>query len=159
MLHAIRHGSRHLRRRHNRNQIQARIDRAATATRGDDSQATQAHSSAASVGLEARIRFAPGIGALAGERGAAVGVGFAADVGILVLVAQVEAQVIDDVALLHDVGLLGEVAGGDGGDEVLELHDEVWVGGGAESREDAELGEEEGAGADGEHGAFFVRVF
>jgi hypothetical protein len=89
-----------------------------------------------------------------GVRRATASVRLAADVWVLVLVTEVEAEIVDDVAgVLDDVGTLLEVSGSSVAADILELGDVVGVGGGGEAGEDALLGEEEGSGADGEDGA------
>lgn len=75
-------------------------------------------------------------------------------VGVLVLVAELEAQVVDNVAyVLLDNGAVAQVALGNLTADVLEADDGVGVRGGRETREDALLGQEQGAGADGEESA------
>lgn len=77
--------------------------------------------------------------------GSASRVGLAADVWVLVLVAEVEAEVVDDVAsVLYDVGTLSEVLGGSVAAKVLKLGEVVGVSGRREAREDVLLGEEQG---------------
>nr|POE87472.1 hypothetical protein CFP56_30061 [Quercus suber] len=74
------------------------------------------------------------------------------------VLAQVEAQVVDHVPRLHDVGAIGQVALGDAGAEDLQFGDVVGVGGCGETREDAGFREKEGAGADAHEGTFADRV-
>lgn len=91
---------------------------------------------------------APGVGGAA-----AIGL-LVTDVGVLILVTKLEAQVVDNVAaVLDDISALCQVAGGSLAADVLESDDGVGVRGSREAGQDALLGEEQGAGADGEEGA------
>jgi hypothetical protein len=95
----------------------------------------------------------PGIG------GSSSRVGLATNVGILILVAEVESKVVDDVSsVIDDIGSLLEVSSSSIAAEVLELGKVVGVGSGREAREDALLGEEERSSADGQNGALAGRV-
>ena len=95
----------------------------------------------------------PGIG------GSSSRVGLATNVGILILVAEVESKVVDDVSgVFDDIGSLLEVSSSGLAAEDLELGQVVGVGSGREAREDAFLGEEERSGADGQNGALASRV-
>jgi hypothetical protein len=86
-------------------------------------------------------------------------VGLTADVRVLVLVAEVEAEVVHDVAsVVDDVGALAEGVACNLAAHDLEGGDEIGVGGGREAGEDALLGKEKRAGADGEEGPLAGRV-
>jgi len=79
---------------------------------------------------------------------------FFADVWVVVFVTELEAQVVDDVAsTIADVGALGQVTLSSQAADVLEADVGIGVGGGGQAREDALLGQEQGARADGEEGA------
>lgn len=83
----------------------------------------------------------------------------AANVGVLVLVANVEAKVVDHVAgLFVDVGSLLRITDGRVAADVLKGSHVVGVGRSRQTREDADLGEEEGSGADGQEGALSGRI-
>ena len=89
-----------------------------------------------------------------GIRRAPARIGLAADVGVLVLVTNVEPQVVYDISgVLNHVGALAEVTDSSLAAQVLELDDVVRVGCRRETGEDALVGEHEGAGADGQQGA------
>lgn len=82
-----------------------------------------------------------------------------ADVGVLVLVAELEAQVVDHVAdAIEDVSALGKVALSSGAADVLEADVGIGVGGGGQARQDALFGQEQGARADREKGAPVVII-
>lgn len=84
---------------------------------------------------------------------ASVGIGLAADVGVLVLVTEVESEVVDDVACVLDhVGALLEVARSSITAQILEASQVVGVGSRRETREDALLRQEERTGADRQDG-------
>jgi hypothetical protein len=75
-------------------------------------------------------------------------------VGVLVLIlAEVEAQVVDDVAGVHDVRAIGHVALRGVAADDFELGHVVRVGGGGQAGEDACFAEEEGTGADAHESA------
>jgi hypothetical protein len=83
----------------------------------------------------------------------AIGPG-ASDVGVLVLVTELKAQVVDDVAcVLHNIGALTKVSLNSHTANVLELDDVVGVCSGRESSQDSLLSEQEGSSADGKEGA------
>lgn len=55
-------------------------------------------------------------------RGSATGVGLAADVGVLILISELEAEVVDNVAsIVNDISSLSEVAGSGLAAKDLEL--------------------------------------
>lgn len=84
----------------------------------------------------------------------AASIRLAADVRVLVLVPEVESEVVDHVAdVLDNIGPLVQVALGSAAAEVLKGGHVVLVGRGGEAGEDALVGEEVRAGADGEEGA------
>lgn len=92
-------------------------------------------------------------------RGSASSVGLATNIWVLVLVAEVEAEVVDYVAgVFDDVRSLLEVAGGSVAAQVLKLGHEVGVGGGGETREKTLAGEVEGTARDGQDGTLTARV-
>lgn len=65
-----------------------------------------------------------------------------ADVGIVVLVTELEAQVVDDVAdTIEDVGALGQITLSSQAADVLEADVCIGVGGGRQARQDALLGQ------------------
>lgn len=87
-------------------------------------------------------------------RGASPSVLLASNVWVLVLITEVKAEVVDDVALVFDnVGALLKVEGSSFTAEVLKCSKVVGVGGGRQAGEDTLLGKEEGTGADGEESA------
>lgn len=91
---------------------------------------------------------------LPGVRGATTVRTLAANVGVLVLVAKLKAKIIDDISdALDDISALGQVALGGQTADILEADDSIGVGGGGETRQDTLLGQEQGAGADGEESA------
>lgn len=98
--------------------------------------------------MPAICRDLPGVG------GATTVRTLAANVGVLILVAKLEAKVVDDIAdALDDISALGQVALGSQTADILEADDGIGVGGGGETRQDTLLGQEQGAGADGEESA------
>lgn len=89
----------------------------------------------------------------------ATSIRLAADVRVLILIAEVEAEVVDDVpSVFDDVGPLVGAARGGLAAEVLEPGEVVGVGGGRQPGEDALMGEEVGPGADGQEGPLAGRV-
>ena len=81
------------------------------------------------------------------------------DVWVIVFVlAQVEAEVVDNVALVDDIAALGHVAHSHVRAQDLQLGDVVWVRGGTQAGEDASLSQEERPGADAHKCALAVRV-
>lgn len=95
-----------------------------------------------------------------GCRGTASGVGLATDVWVLVLVADIKAEVVDNITgVFYDVGTLSEVLGSSITAQVLKLGQIVRVGSGRETREDVLLGEEERTGTDGEDGSLASWIF
>lgn len=100
------------------------------------------------IGLAAECRSLPGVG------GAATVRPLAANIGILILIAKLESQVVDNVAdALDDISALGQVALGSLAANVLEADDGIGVGGGGEARQDTLLSQEKGASADGQESA------
>lgn len=83
--------------------------------------------------------------------GSASSIGLATNVWVLILIADVEAKVVDDVAgVLKHIGALLEVASSSIAALVLELGHVVGVAGGRKARENAFAGKEEGAPGDGQ---------
>jgi len=84
----------------------------------------------------------PGVGRPPGIRPAA-------DVGVLILIAELESQVVDDVAdILHNISALTEITDSCLAAQILELDDVVGVGCGRETGQNALLGQQEGPSAD-----------
>ena len=82
--------------------------------------------------------------------GTTSGVGLAADVRVLVLVAEVKAEVVDDEAsVFNHIGALLKVKSGSITANILETSHVIGVGRGGKAREDTLLGQEESSGADG----------
>lgn len=76
-----------------------------------------------------------------------------ANVRVLILITELKAQVVDDVAdVLNNVGALRQVALGSLAADVFETDDGVRVGGGRKTRQDTLLGKEKGARADRHQG-------
>lgn len=73
---------------------------------------------------------------------------------LLKLLSQVEACVVHDVALLHDIRPLAHISGSGVLAQLLQLRVIVRVRGCGEALQDARLSEEEAARADAEEGAF-----
>ena len=97
--------------------------------------------------------YVPGVG------WASASVRLAADVRVLVLVADIESKVVHNVSgIFDDVGSLLHITDCGVAAEVLEGSHVVGVGGGGQARENSELGEEEGSGADGQKGTLSGRV-
>ncbi len=83
--------------------------------------------------------------------GGAPGVRLAPDIGVLILVPELEAQVIHHIpGVLDDVGVFAHEPDHGVAAQVLELGNVIGVGGGSEAAQNALLRQEEGAGADGE---------
>jgi hypothetical protein len=81
--------------------------------------------------------------------GWAPGIRLAADVGVLVLVAELVAEIVHHIAgVLDDVGMLAQVSDDGVAAQGLELGEEVGMGRGSKAREDALLGQEQRPGAD-----------
>lgn len=94
--------------------------------------------------IQCEYRHSPSIGG-----SSAVGPG-ASDVGVLVLVAELETQVVHDVScVLHNIGALTKVSLDGQTTDVLERYDVIGVGSGREAGEDSLLSEQERSGADG----------
>lgn len=144
---------------HGRHQIKARIQAAGHSPARNDPQPAEAERGTTSIRLPPLDALLPRIAALAGD-------GLPPTIGplrqhkriLLDLFAEVEASIVDDVILLHDVRLLEIAAAGGFLADDLELGVGVRMGGGGHALEDAGFGEEEGSGADGEEGTFFARV-
>lgn len=84
---------------------------------------------------------------------AAVGSG-ASDVGVLVLVTELEAQVVDDIScVLHNISTLAQVSLDGLAANVLERDNVIGVGGGGKPGQDSRLSKQERSGANGEEGA------
>jgi len=138
--------------------VEGGVEARGDSTTGDDAQTAQLERGSSGVALSARVALLERETALSGVARAAAVFVTAADIWVVVLLAQVEAEVVDDVALLHDVGALRHVALGRRLAQVLQSDDEVGVGGGAEAGEDTGLGQEEGARADGHEGTLAAGV-
>lgn len=91
-------------------EVQSGVEAGGDATAGDDAQAAELQVGSSGVAFSAGVAFLEGEAALSGIAGAATSVGAATDVRVVVLLAQIEAEVVDDVALLHDVGAFAHVA-------------------------------------------------
>lgn len=106
--------------------VQASIDASCDTAACYDTETTKLHVGATSVALTACVALLPGVAALASDTlaaGAAV-----IDVWVLVKVgAEIEACVVDDVALLHDICTLSQIALGNFLAEILEFDEVVWV--------------------------------
>jgi hypothetical protein len=73
----------------------------------------------------------------------------AADVGVLVLVAELVAEVVHHIAgVLYDVGMLAQVSDHGVAAQELELGEKVGMGRGSKAGEDALLGQQQRPGAD-----------
>lgn len=84
---------------------------------------------------------------------------FGEQVRVLVFIlAQLEAEVVDDVAGVNNVGVIRHVTLRSLADDVLEFRHEVRVGGGGQAGQDARFAEEQRAGADAHQGALAGRV-
>jgi hypothetical protein len=82
-----------------------------------------------------------------------IGIGLATDVGVLILVAKVETEVVDDVAcVLDNVGTLLEVARGSIAAHILEAGHVIGVGSSRKAGEDTLLRKEKGSSANGQDG-------
>jgi hypothetical protein len=89
----------------------------------------------------------PGVG------GALPSVRLAANVWILVLIAQVKAEIVNNISsILDDVGPLLQLSLGSVAAQDLKFGHMIRVGCGRQPGENARLGEEEGSGANGEQG-------
>lgn len=78
----------------------------------------------------------------------------ASDVGVLVLVTELEAQVVHNVScVLHNIGALTKISLDGHTANILELDNVIGVGSGREPGEDSLLSEQERSGADGEESA------
>jgi hypothetical protein len=158
-------------------EVQSAVDTRQHARRGQHAQASEAEVGAlddafaagvadleANGALASSARAAPAVGTLfdgAGRCRPALGhaalltvllLGQQVRVFVLVL-AEVEAQVIDDVAGVHDVRAVGHVALGGVAADDFELGHIVRVRSGGEAGQDARLAQEERAGADAHEGA------
>lgn len=98
--------------------------------------------------------YVPGI-----HRRSTSSIGLATDVGVLVLVVEVETEVVDNISsVFNDIGTFLEVLGSGITADVLKSGHSVGVGGSGEARQDALLAKEERASADGEDGSLASRV-
>ena len=146
-------------RDHRGDQIQARVETARDAPARDHSQPAEPQRRAARIRFPPLDRLLPRVAALARN-------GFAPPVRplrqyerILVhLLAEIEAGVIDDIILLHDVRLLEVAAAGGFLADDLHLGVVVRVGGGGHALQQAGVRQGEGARADGHEGALFAGV-
>jgi hypothetical protein len=159
-------------------EVQGAVDTGQHARGSQHAQAAEAEVGALDYALAAGVADLQADGALASGAHAATAVGTLLDragrcgatalrhaallavlllgqqVRVLVLVlAEVEAQVVDDVAGVHDIRTIGHVALRSVAADDFELGHEVRVGGGGEAGQDAGLAEEERAGADAHEGA------
>lgn len=129
--------------------VQGGVKAGSDATTSNDTQAAELESGSSAYALATGIALLEGEAALSGIAVTTARVGTTLDVGVVVLLAQVEAEIVDDVTLLHDVGAFGQVVLGRRLAHALQSGDVVGMGGGAKAGEDAGFGEEERAGADG----------
>lgn len=139
--------------------IQRRVKASSDTAAGNDAEAPQLELRSTSIALAAGIALLERDTSLSGIAGAASGIWTTANVGVVVFLSEVEAKIVDDVALFHDVGAFTEVTLSGRLAEILETDYGVWMGGCAQAGEDARLGEEQGAGADGDEGTLAAGVF
>lgn len=135
-------------------EVQSGVETGGDAATGDDTEATKLKLSSTSVALAAGVALLEGEASLACIAWATTSIWATTDVWVVVFLAQVEAEVVDDVTLLHDVGAFGHVALSGRLAKVLQLDDVVGMGSGAEAGQDTGLSQEEGAGANGQQSAF-----
>lgn len=84
----------------------------------------------------------------------------ATDVWVLILVAKIKTQVVDDVSgILDNVGSLIQLFLGSLAAEVLERDDPIGMGGSRQSGQDALLGEEQRSSANRQEGTFAGGIF
>jgi len=80
---------------------------------------------------------------------ATAGVGLSADIGVLVFIPDIKAQVVDYISgVFHDIGALAQFTDSRLAAQVLELDDEIGVGCGREASEDTLMSKQEGPRAD-----------
>jgi hypothetical protein len=130
--------------------IESSIETSRNATAGDDTESTKLELSTSGIALTTSVALLERKAALASVAGTTtcVRVGTSADVGAVFFFVDVEAKIVHDVALLHDVEALGHVAMGYTLVHVLHLDHVVGVGSDVQSRKDACLGHEKRSGAD-----------
>jgi len=160
ILHDSRNFSSRVLTDHDTHKVQARIQTTCNATRGDDSQSTKLNLSTTSNTLAAGVTLLPSVAALACHGWtSSSNICLAADIWVLVEIAQVEPQVIDHVSLFHEIAAFCQLLLRTGTADILELCVEIGVCGGRQAIEDALLSEEEGAGVDGEESSFLLWIF
>ena len=146
-------------RNHGSYQIQTRIQAARHAPTGDNPHPAQPQVSPFGDRLPSLHALPPRIAALARNRLPPAVWPLAEDERVLVqFVAEVEARVIHDVILLHDVRLLELAAARSLLADDLHLGVIVRMRRGGHALQHAGLGQDEGARADGHEGALFRRV-
>lgn len=88
--------------------------------------------------------YVPGIGRSTSR------IGLAADIGVIILLAEIEAEVVDNVSgVFNNIGTFLEILGSSIAADILKGGEVVGVSGRRETGEDTLLRQEEGAGADG----------
>lgn len=138
--------------------VKSSVKTSGNTTRSNDTQTAELERGSSGIALSAIVALLEGEAALSGIAGATTIVGTTLDVRVVVLLAEIETQIVDHVAFLHDVGALAHVALRGRLAQVLQLDYVVWMGGCAQTGENTRLGEEERAGADGHQGAFAAGV-
>jgi hypothetical protein len=135
--------------------IEGSIETSRNATAGDDAESTKLELSTSGVALTTSVALLERKAALTGIASATtrVGVGTSANVGAVFFFVDVEAKIVHDVTLLHDVEALGHVAMGYTLVHVLHLNHVVGVGSDVQSRKDASLGHEKRSGTDRHEGS------
>jgi hypothetical protein len=130
--------------------IEGSIEASRDATAGDDAESTELELSTSGVALTTSVALLEREAALASVAGTTtrLRVGAAANVGAIFLFVDVEAKIVDHIALFHDIEALGHVAMGYTLIHVLHLDHVVGVGCDIQSRKNASLGNEKRAGAD-----------
>lgn len=162
MLQRILHTLRALNTSIDTHQIQRCVDTTSCPTRSNDSQTTQHQASSACDRLSASGRLLPRVATLAGVGWATSGtrIRLLTDIRILIRVlAQIESQIIHDVAFLNNIWSLRQIPLSGLATNVFEFREIVWMRGSREAGEHTELPKEEGGGADREDCAFAGGVF
>lgn len=129
--------------------IEGGIETSRNTTTGDDAKSTKLELSTSSVALTTSVALFEREAALASIAGTTtrLRVGACADVGVVFVFVNVEAKIVDDIALFHDIEALRHVAMGNTLVEVLHLDHVVGVGGDGQSGKDTSLGHKERASA------------
>lgn len=145
---------------HNAHEVKAGIHAARHTATGNDPQATQPQTCTPRITLASRIALLPSIAALPLHRRPHIRLSTHIrrnlDLGLRTI--QIKAQIIDDVALLDDVGAVGQVPGGSRLADGLHLGEVVRMSGGTQAGQDALIAQEERRRADGQKRAFLLRV-